>query len=435
MRRTVLVAALPAAGAVRGGTLASARPAPRRAALSRRLPVPADGPGDRRAPHADDDPRPGGRHLRAEPRRRREASLPPLRRIGARAGRPLAGRGQDRHRGRRGVRRPRGAPHARLGDRPWAGLRRARSLLASPSLGFWSGFSGPDPLAQALGLAPRSPSSTAAHARGHACRARDRRAPRARAALARRRAPSRRRANRTMREDCDMGRPRPHQRGARVRAATPSSRPARLAARLARADQRCSRSRLCAPSPSTFATPRSRRSGVAALVVLIVRGRRALARRLAAPGPRPSRASSCSCATADGALQRSWCSAAHSSSGPCTWSRTRCSSATSPCSCLRRRCSWALRWPPAPASPCSRGRSPRSRGRIRPLEPIPGSRDYDVFPGRGRLAGSCGGNEPLVTAAPDAYGFWLPEHAVRGCGPACAARSCSIRPSASMSRV
>ena len=33
-----------------------------------------------------------------------------------------------------------------------AGLVAGLVVLASPSLGFWSGFSGPDPLAQALAL-------------------------------------------------------------------------------------------------------------------------------------------------------------------------------------------------------------------------------------------------------------------------------------------
>jgi hypothetical protein len=41
---------------------------------------------------------------------------------------------------------------ARLGGSAWAALGAALLLLASPSLGFWSGFSGPDPLAQALAL-------------------------------------------------------------------------------------------------------------------------------------------------------------------------------------------------------------------------------------------------------------------------------------------
>jgi hypothetical protein len=41
---------------------------------------------------------------------------------------------------------------ARLGGSVWAALGAALLLLASPSLGFWSGFSGPDPLAQALAL-------------------------------------------------------------------------------------------------------------------------------------------------------------------------------------------------------------------------------------------------------------------------------------------
>jgi hypothetical protein len=40
----------------------------------------------------------------------------------------------------------------RLAGAPFAGAAAAVVLLASPSLAFWSGFSGPDPLAQALGL-------------------------------------------------------------------------------------------------------------------------------------------------------------------------------------------------------------------------------------------------------------------------------------------
>ena len=42
---------------------------------------------------------------------------------------------------------------AKVGRSPWAGAAAGVLLLASPSLGFWSGFSGPDPLAQALALA------------------------------------------------------------------------------------------------------------------------------------------------------------------------------------------------------------------------------------------------------------------------------------------
>ena len=41
---------------------------------------------------------------------------------------------------------------SRITGSPWAGAAAGLVLLASPSLGFWSGFSGPDPLAQALGL-------------------------------------------------------------------------------------------------------------------------------------------------------------------------------------------------------------------------------------------------------------------------------------------
>ena len=48
------------------------------------------------------------------------------------------------------------------------------------------------------------------------------------------------------------------------------------------------------------------------------------------------------------------------------------------------------------------------------LHPIPGSRDYDMFPTVAeRIAGHLEPREaPLITAAPDAYGFWLPERAV-----------------------
>jgi hypothetical protein len=41
----------------------------------------------------------------------------------------------------------------KVGRSPWAGAAAGLLLLASPSLGFWSGFSGPDPVAQALALA------------------------------------------------------------------------------------------------------------------------------------------------------------------------------------------------------------------------------------------------------------------------------------------
>lgn len=53
------------------------------------------------------------------------------------------------------------------------------------------------------------------------------------------------------------------------------------------------------------------------------------------------------------------------------------------------------------------------------LEPIPGSRDFDMFPrvAVGLEARLLGGNEPLVTAAPDAYGFWLPDHPVKRMRP------------------
>ena len=48
-------------------------------------------------------------------------------------------------------------------------------------------------------------------------------------------------------------------------------------------------------------------------------------------------------------------------------------------------------------------------------QPVPGSRDYDMFPmvARGIADRLDRAPEPLVTAAPDAYGFWLPGQAVR----------------------
>jgi hypothetical protein len=48
------------------------------------------------------------------------------------------------------------------------------------------------------------------------------------------------------------------------------------------------------------------------------------------------------------------------------------------------------------------------------LHPVPGSRDYDMFPMVAhRIAHRLEPvPEPLVTAAPDAYGFWLPDHTV-----------------------
>ena len=52
------------------------------------------------------------------------------------------------------------------------------------------------------------------------------------------------------------------------------------------------------------------------------------------------------------------------------------------------------------------------------LHPVPGSRDYDMFPAvAGGLERRLGNGEPLVTAAPDAYGFWLPDHSVRQMRP------------------
>ena len=52
------------------------------------------------------------------------------------------------------------------------------------------------------------------------------------------------------------------------------------------------------------------------------------------------------------------------------------------------------------------------------VRPIPGSRDYDVFAVIAeRVEPSLPASAPLVTAAPDAYGFLLPQHAVRDMRP------------------
>jgi hypothetical protein len=53
------------------------------------------------------------------------------------------------------------------------------------------------------------------------------------------------------------------------------------------------------------------------------------------------------------------------------------------------------------------------------LHPVPGSRDYDMFPVvAGGIESRLGnGEEPLVTAAPDAYGFLLPGHGVKRMRP------------------
>ena len=54
------------------------------------------------------------------------------------------------------------------------------------------------------------------------------------------------------------------------------------------------------------------------------------------------------------------------------------------------------------------------------FQPIPGNRDFDMFPlvARG-IAGKLAALHPqaLVTAAPDAYGFWLPRQPVHGMRP------------------
>ena len=53
------------------------------------------------------------------------------------------------------------------------------------------------------------------------------------------------------------------------------------------------------------------------------------------------------------------------------------------------------------------------------LHPIPGSRDYDVFAIVAREVAPAldADPAPLLTAAPDAYGFWLPAHSVRRMRP------------------
>jgi hypothetical protein len=63
-----------------------------------------------------------------------------------------------------------------------------------------------------------------------------------------------------------------------------------------------------------------------------------------------------------------------------------------------------------------RSRSWRSAG----FQPIPGNRDFDMFPMVARsIARTLATThpEPLVTAAPDAYGFWLPRQPVHGMHP------------------
>ena len=58
----------------------------------------------------------------------------------------------------------------RLSGSTAAGLAAGALVLASPSVAFWSGFSGPDPLAVALVFSPRSPSSTGGHVLGASLR-------------------------------------------------------------------------------------------------------------------------------------------------------------------------------------------------------------------------------------------------------------------------
>jgi hypothetical protein len=51
------------------------------------------------------------------------------------------------------------------------------------------------------------------------------------------------------------------------------------------------------------------------------------------------------------------------------------------------------------------------------VHPIPGSRDYDMFPVVAKDVAPHLAAATLVTAAPDAYGFWLPDHPVRAMRP------------------
>ena len=51
------------------------------------------------------------------------------------------------------------------------------------------------------------------------------------------------------------------------------------------------------------------------------------------------------------------------------------------------------------------------------LHPVAGSRDYDMFPVVAQQVASHLDSTGLVTAAPDAYGFWLPTHAVHAMRP------------------
>ena len=51
------------------------------------------------------------------------------------------------------------------------------------------------------------------------------------------------------------------------------------------------------------------------------------------------------------------------------------------------------------------------------MRPVPGSRDYDVFAEVARSTAPHLGSGTLVTAAPDAYGFWLPDSTVRAMAP------------------
>jgi hypothetical protein len=51
------------------------------------------------------------------------------------------------------------------------------------------------------------------------------------------------------------------------------------------------------------------------------------------------------------------------------------------------------------------------------LRPVPGSHDYDAFSLVATRVGSSLEAEPLVTAAPDAYGFWLPTRTVHEMRP------------------
>jgi hypothetical protein len=51
------------------------------------------------------------------------------------------------------------------------------------------------------------------------------------------------------------------------------------------------------------------------------------------------------------------------------------------------------------------------------LSPVPGARDHDMFAVVAERVGPRVESAALLTAAPDAYGFWLPDHTVRSMSP------------------